>query len=70
MSGVQEYGTAFRSLLRHAEESLAVLADVGDAPEQADDDLARAILAGELLDMARPVGQRLRISAFTLFLFV
>jgi hypothetical protein len=64
----KEDGTAFRSLLRHAEEGDAVLADVGDAPEQADNDLAPAILAREFLDMARRGGQRFRISAFTLAL--
>src|SRR5262249_3634901 len=66
MSGIQKDRTAFRSFLRHAEEGVALVAYVGDTPEQADDQPAPAVLASKLLDIARRGGQGLCRSAFTL----
>src|ERR1700730_2797220 len=68
MSGIEEHGPAFRGLLRHAKESVALVAYVGNTPEQADDDLAPGIVASELLDIARRSGQGLCRSTFTLAL--
>src|SRR5262249_45099446 len=66
MSGIQKHRTAFGGFLRHAEEGVALVAYVGDTPEQADDQPAPAVLASELLDIARRGGQRLCRSTFAL----
>src|SRR5262245_36986626 len=66
MSGIQKDRTAFGGFLGRAEEGVALVAYIGDTPEQADDQPAPAVLASELLDVARRGGQRLCRSTFVL----